>query len=260
MTIIPNHTKKLLQAGELAIGMGVKLVRSVDIGKIAKTCDYDFLFIDLEHSALNLETAADISVAALDAGCSPIVRASSHAHHHASRPLDNGAQGIVVPHVNTVAEAQAVADHCLYPPLGHRSVAGGMAQLSFQSVPVGEAATLINHETLVVVMLETPDAIANADAIAAVAGVDVLLIGTNDLCAEMGIPGQFDHDDVVSAYDRMISACKNNNKAAGMGGVYSELAARYIGMGVRMVLAGGDLSFMMTAATQRSGFLRGLAG
>ena len=110
MTIIPNHTKNLLQAGELAIGLGVKLVRSVDIGKIAKTCDYDFLFIDLEHSALNLETASDISVAALDAGCTPIVRASSHAHHHASRPLDNGAQSIVVPHVNTVAEAQRVAD------------------------------------------------------------------------------------------------------------------------------------------------------
>jgi 2-keto-3-deoxy-L-rhamnonate aldolase RhmA len=258
VSIIGNHTKKLLQAGELATGMGVRALRGVEVGKIAKTCGYDFLFIDLEHSALNLETAADISVAAMDAGCTPVVRASSHAHHHASRPLDSGAQGIVVPHVNTVAEAESVAAHCLYPPLGHRSVAGGAAQLDYQSIPVGEATTLLNAETLVVVMLESPQAIENADAIAAVDGVDVLLIGTNDLCAEMGIPGQFDHDDVVAAYDRTISACRNNGKVAGMGGVYSELAARYIGMGVRMVLAGGDLNFLMSAASARNDFLRGL--
>jgi 2-keto-3-deoxy-L-rhamnonate aldolase RhmA len=258
MTITQNHTKKLLQSGELALGMGVRLLRSVDVGKIANTCGYDFLFIDLEHSALNLETAADMSVAAMDAGCTPVVRASSHAHHHASRPLDSGAQGIVVPHVNTAAEAEAVVAHCLYPPLGKRSVAGGAAQLGYRSLPVGEATALINAETLVVVMLESPEAIANADAIAAVDGVDVLLIGTNDLCAEIGIPGQYDHDDIVTAYDKTVSACANNGKIAGMGGVYDELAARYISMGVRMVLAGGDLAFLMSAATARSDFLRGL--
>lgn len=258
MAIIQNHTKARLKAGELAIGFGLRMARTVEIAKVAQVCGYDFLFIDLEHSAMSFDTAADISVAALDAGITPVVRASSHAHFHASRPLDAGAQGIVVPHVETAEAAQRVADQCLFPPLGHRSVAGGAAQLEFANLPMAEATSQLNGETLVVVMLESPTAIANADAIAAVKGVDVLLIGTNDLCAEMGIAGQYAHDDVVGAYDRMISACRNNGKFAGMGGIYDELAERYIRMGVRMVLAGGDLGFLMAAAQARASVLRAI--
>jgi 4-hydroxy-2-oxoheptanedioate aldolase len=258
MATIANVTKEKLRAGELALGFGLRQTRTVDIGKVAKVCGYDFLFIDLEHSAMSLDTAADISVAALDAGCTPLVRASSHAHYHASRPLDAGAQGIVVPHVNTAEEARAVANHCLYPPLGHRSVAGGAAQIEFEALPMAQATKVLNDNNLVTVMIESPAAVANAEAIAAVEGVDVLLIGTNDLCAEMGIAGQYDHPDVVSAYDTLISACRNSGKWAGMGGVYTDLAEKYVSMGIRMVLAGSDLSFMMAAARGRSEFLHGI--
>ncbi len=258
MAVIENITKQKLAAGEMALGMGVRIARGVEIAKVAKVCGYDWLFIDMEHSPLNMETVADINVAGLDAGCTPIVRASSHLHHHASRPLDAGAQGIVVPHVNSAEEAARVVDQCLYPPIGHRSLAGGAAILEYESLPMAEATKLINDNLLVVVMLESPEAIANADAIAAVPGVDVLLIGTNDLCAEMGIPGQYDHDDVVAAYDTMISACRNNGKWPGMGGVYDDLAERYIRMGVRMVLGGSDLSYLMAAAKARAAALGGI--
>ena len=106
-------------------------------------------------------------------------------------------------------------------------------------------------------MLETPTAIVNAEAIAAVPGIDVLLMGTNDLCAEMGIHGQFGHDRVVEAYRALIAACKKHNKSAGMGGVYTEdLMPRYIEMGVRFVLAGQDGPFMMAAASARTAFMR----
>src|SRR5690606_30348769 len=191
MAVIPNLTKQKLLAGELTLGMGLRQARTGEIAKIARVCGYDWLFIDLEHNAMSIETAAQISVAALAAGITPIVRAPSHEHFHASRPLDAGAQGIVVPHVQNAAEAERVVSQCLYPPVGHRSVAGGMAQLEYEALPVGETTKLINEETLTVVMLESPEAIANADAMAAVPGIDVLLIGTNDLCAEMGIPGKF---------------------------------------------------------------------
>lgn len=258
MAVIANHTKNKLEAGELALGLGLRMARTVEIAKVSKVCGFDFLFIDLEHSAMTLDTAADISVAALDAGCTPLVRASSHQHFHASRPLDTGAQGIIVPHVETAEEARRVVDQCLYPPLGHRSVAGGAPQLEFESLPMAEATRLLNDAALVTVMLESPTAIENADAIAAVDGVDVLLIGTNDLCAEMGIAGQYAHDDVVRAYDRTIAACRNNGKHAGMGGVYDELAERYIKMGIRMVLGGSDLSFLMSSARNRSSFLHGI--
>ncbi|MDP6344477.1 MAG: aldolase/citrate lyase family protein [Alphaproteobacteria bacterium] len=258
MAVIANLTKQKLEAGELAIGMGVRLARGVDIAKVAKVCGHDWLFIDMEHSPLSLQTVADMSVAALDAGCTPVVRASSHLHHHASRPLDAGAQGIVVPHVNSAAEAERVVSQCRYPPLGHRSLAGGAPLLEYAALPMDEAMRLQNDNVLVVVMLESPEAIAAADAIAAVEGVDALLIGTNDLCAEMRIPGQYDHPDVVAAYQRMIDACRNNGKHAGLGGVYDDLAGKYIRMGVRLVLGGSDLSYLMAAARGRSGALRGI--
>jgi 2-keto-3-deoxy-L-rhamnonate aldolase RhmA len=252
MAVVPNITKQKLAAGELSLGMGVRLARGTEIAKVAKVCGYDWLFIDMEHSPLSIETVADMTLAGLDAGCTPIVRASSHLHHHASRPLDAGAQGVVVPHVNSAEEARQVVDQCLYPPLGRRSMAGGMAILEYDNLPMAEAARAINDNLLVVVMLESPEAIMNADEIAAVEGVDVLLIGTNDLCAKMGIAGQYGHDDVVAAYDTTIAACRNNGKWAGMGGVYDDLAQQYIEMGVRMVLGGSDLSFLMAAGRARA--------
>ena len=105
--------------------------------------------------------------------------------------------------------------------------------------------------------METPKAISNADAIAAIDGVDALLIGTNDLCMEMGIPGQLDDPKVVEAYETVVGACKKHRKHAGMGGVYSPaLMERYIGMGVRLVLGGSDLALMMAAGRERVQALR----
>src|SRR5690606_14910001 len=94
MAVIRNHAKDRLQAGELALGIGIRQARTVDIAKISKVCGYDWLFIDMEHNAMSMETAVEISVAALDAGITPVVRAPGHEHFHATRPLDGGAQGI----------------------------------------------------------------------------------------------------------------------------------------------------------------------
>jgi 2-keto-3-deoxy-L-rhamnonate aldolase RhmA len=180
-----------------------------------------------------------------------------HEHYHASRLLDNGAQGIVAPHVDTVEEAQRIVSACRYPPQGKRSVGGPPPQMSFKTIPLADATRLQNEETLVIVMLETPKAIANADLIAQVKGVDVLLIGTNDLCAEMGIPAQFSDAKVESAYKTVIDACRRHGKAPGMGGVYEpKLMEQYIGMGMRFILSGSDLSFIMAGARQRSTTLR----
>jgi 2-keto-3-deoxy-L-rhamnonate aldolase RhmA len=253
----PNHTKRRLAAGEVALGMGVRQGRTVDTATIAKTCDFDWLFIDMEHSSLDVDMAAQLAMASLAAGITPIVRVPGHEHYHSTRLLDNGAQGVVVPHVDTVEEAKRVASNCRYPPIGHRSVAGAQPQLAFKNVPVGEAAKIVNAETLVIVMLETPKAIANADAIAQVDGIDVLLIGTNDLCAEIGIPGQFADARVEDAYRKVIDACKKHGKYPGMGGVYEpKLMEKYIQMGMRFILSGSDFSFIMAGARARTEFLR----
>src|SRR5207244_8533222 len=113
--------------------------------------------------------------------------------------------------------------------------------------PVGLAETCaaINAATLVIVMLETRTAIANAAAIAAVPGIDSLLIGTNDLAMELGLPGAFGDERIVAAYQAVCDACRAHGKSAGVGGIADEaLLRRYIEMGVRLVLPGSDLSLM----------------
>lgn len=254
---VTNVMMERLEAGELAIGVGLRQARTVDIGKAMKTAGFDWLFIDMEHSTMDLDTAVQISVAAQSAGIAPIVRVPGFQHFHASRVLDGGAQGIVVPHVDTVETAREMVANCKYPPLGHRSVAGAQPVLGFETRSVAEATAEVNAATALVVMLETPEAIANADAIAAVPGIDALLIGTNDLCMEMGIPGEIGHPDVVEAYRTVVAACAAHGKHAGMGGVYDPpLMRTYIGMGARLVLGGNDLSLLMAAGRERVATLR----
>ena len=132
----------------------------------------------------------------------------------------------------TPQAAKRVADACRYPPVGKRSMGGGLAQVGYKSMPVADTARVVNEETMVVVMIESPQGVANADEIAASKGVDALLIGTNDMCFEMGIPGQFNDPKVKDAYTRVIAACRKHGKFAGMGGMYTpELLERHIAHG-----------------------------
>jgi len=258
MKTIVNPARARLEAGDVSVGIGVRQARTVDIAKAMKTCGYDWLFIDLEHNSMSIDTAVQISVAAQDAGITPLVRVPWMEHWIATRVLDGGALGIVMPHVDTAEQAREVVSRLKYPPQGHRSVAGAMVPFDFERVNPAEATAAINATTLVTVMIETPQAVENADAIAAVEGVDVLLIGSSDLSAEMGIPGQFGHERIVAAYETVIAACEKHNKWSGMGGAYAEEdLRRYIGMGVRMVLAGSDLTLMMQAAAQTTALVRG---
>lgn len=257
MTAIHNPARERLEAGELALGIGLRQARTVDIAKAMKSCGFDWLFIDMEHNAMDVDVACQISVAAQDAGVTPIVRVPGFQHFHATRVLDGGAMGIVVPHVDDAETARRMVDNCRYPPVGHRSVTGTLPQIDFQSLPVGEATRLINETTLLVIMLETPQAIDNVEEIAAVPGIDVLLIGTNDLCMEMGIPGQVDDPRIAEIYQRVIAACRANGLYAGLGGVYEpNLMQRYIALGMQFVLVGSDLSLLMAAARERVQRLR----
>jgi 2-keto-3-deoxy-L-rhamnonate aldolase RhmA len=124
MADLRNPAREKLEAGELALGIGLRQARTVDIAKAMKTCGLDWLFIDMEHNSMDLDMAVQISVAAQDAGIAPIVRVPGFQHFHATRVLDGGALGVVVPHVDDAATARKMVDNCRYPPLGHRSVTG----------------------------------------------------------------------------------------------------------------------------------------
>ena len=257
---ITNTAKNRLDSGELALGIGLRQARTVDIGKIMKTCGYDWLFIDMEHNSMSIDTAAQISVAAQDAGIAPIVRVPGFQHFHASRALDGGAQGVVVPHVDTAEIAAEMVNNCKYPPVGHRSVTGRLPQVNFEAHPQDEVTRSVNNATLVVVMVETPVAVENVEAIAAVPGVDSVLVGTNDLCTEMGIPGAVGDARIQEIMERVIAACRAHGKHPGLGGVYEPpLMERYIRMGMRLILCGNDLTMMMAAAQERSSRMRSIA-
>ncbi|HEV8031955.1 MAG TPA: aldolase/citrate lyase family protein [Stellaceae bacterium] len=252
-----NAARDKLNAGELALGVIIRQARTVDIAPIMKAAGYDWLFLDLEHNSMDLDMAVQISVAALGVGIAPVVRVPAGQLWMATRVLDGGALGIVMPHVDTPEEAQKIAQALRYPPEGHRSVAGGLPHLGYAKLGIGETCAAINAATLVIVMLETPTAIANAAAIAAVPGIDSLLIGTNDLAMELGIPGQFADERIVAAYQTLVDACRARGKFAGVGGIADrELLRRYIGMGVRLVLPGSDFSFMSSAASECAAAMR----
>jgi 2-keto-3-deoxy-L-rhamnonate aldolase RhmA len=256
---VRNIAREKLEQGQLALGVGIRLVRSVEIAKAMAVAGFDWLFLDMEHGVMSLEACAQIAIAALDAGIAPIARVPNGEYAIATRALDNGVLGIVVPHVDTAAEAREIVDRLKYPPQGHRSMGGIGPHYGLRQAPSRAAADALNTANLTIVMLETPTAIANAAAIAAVPGIDVLLMGTNDLCAEMGIHGDFENPKVKDAYRALIAACRGHGKYAGMGGIYTEAIMQpYIEMGARFVLAGQDAAFMAAAAVQRSGFLRQL--
>jgi 2-keto-3-deoxy-L-rhamnonate aldolase RhmA len=257
MPIVANTAKRKMADGGVALGFGVHHLRTAAAPMLAAATGHDWLFIDTEHGAFSVQEATQLCIAALPTGVTPIVRVCAGALDEGTRALDNGALGIVVPHVDTAKQAKRIAEAFHYPPDGHRSWGGPPAVYGYAPPSTVEAQRVINAEILVVVMIESPEAVANAAAIAAVEGVDVLLIGTSDLTAELGISGQLGHPKVVEAYATVGAACAKHGKVLGLGGVYDqENAARYIGMGARFVLSGADHSYIMAGAAARTAFLR----
>lgn len=239
--------------------MVVRLVQSVEIVNIAKSCGFDALYVDLEHSSFSLQAAAQICVAALDAGVAPLVRVPTHGPEYVSRVLDGGALGVIAPHVNSADEAREVVRNAKFPPLGNRSVTVGLPHLRFTSWEPLAARQALNDATVVITMIETPEALSHVEEIAAVDGVDILMIGTNDLCAELGIDGQFDHPLVADAYARLIRACQLHGKTAGVGGLAGrpDLIAQMVANGARFVSAGADLSFVLAGGKAAAKTARG---
>jgi len=255
-----NPARRKLAAGELVLCMGLRQARAADIAMIAASCGFDSIYVDMEHSPVSLETTSTICIGALGAGITPLVRVPGHDFNMAARVLDGGALGVIFPQVETAAQARAMVDVCRYPPVGRRSVMGSGPSLGYRTIPLGEVNATLNADTLLVIMLETADGIANADAIAAVDGVDCLLIGSNDLSTALGIPGNLRHATLRDAFARTAAACKAHGKVMGVGGVRGdfELQAELFEMGGRFIIAGSDVTYLTTAAQSDAKALRAL--
>ena len=247
---LANPVKVRLQAGDVALGMPVRLGRSADIVRIARATGHDFIFIDVQHAIFNLETIANLCNIALALGVAPLVRVRNVLDSDVSLLLDNGATGIVFPDVSTAVEAQHAVDQCKFPPIGNRSVGASFPQYDCRGVPLTQCVPELNAQTLVVVMIETLEGLKNAESIAKVDGVDVLHVGSNDLLANMGKPGKFDDPDIIAAQDHVIKVARANGKWAGCGGnrdVERQIAA--IKRGATFVTTQSDIGFLMPAAS-----------
>ena len=252
--ILCNSVKEKLARDEVVASMTVRLVRTVEIARIAHTAGFDTLYVDLEHSSFSLETCSQICMAALDVGIAPLVRVPANTPEYISRVLDGGALGVIAPHVGSAKEARAVVQAAKFLPLGARSVAGGLPHLHFRTLPAAEAFAALNDATMVMVQFESAAALTKAEEIVAVEGIDMVMIGTNDLLCDWGIPEQYEHPKVREAFETTIAACRRHGKHVGVGGLATrpKLVEEYVRMGARYVSTGTDLAFLMGACAQRA--------
>jgi 4-hydroxy-2-oxoheptanedioate aldolase len=252
--ILRNNVREKLNRGEVVSSMTVRLTRGIEIARIAKTAGFDTIYIDMEHSSFSLDTTGQICMAALNIGIAPFVRVPANNPEWISRVLDGGALGIIAPHVSSASDAKRVVAAAKFAPLGERSAAGGLPHLEFRAFPASQAYPVLNEATMVVVQFENVAALEKADEIMAVDGVDMVMIGTNDLTADMGIPGQYDHPKVRAAYEHTIGVCKKYGKHCGVGGLSSrpDLVTEFVKMGARYVSTGTDIAFLLAACTAKA--------
>lgn len=248
-----------LRGEALVLCLALQNSRTPDVPAVAAACGYDAVYVDLEHTSTSLETAQLLCVSALGAGISGLVRVPSADASQIARALDIGAVGVIVPHINSRDEAQAVVHAARFPPLGRRSISGPNAVSGYTSRTAPRLVEVLEEHTVVAVMIETPEGVAACDSIAAVDGIDMILIGPSDLTAEMGIHGQYENEHFHSAVESIAAACRKHGVALGVAGIKSlDLLERFVGLGLRFISAGTDVGMMAEAAAARALALRAL--
>src|SRR5919108_3003497 len=208
-----NPVKQALKAGQPSVGTWLSL-GSITAARFMARAGFSWLTVDLEHSLVDWETATHMFASIADAGCTALARVPSNRHDHIKRVLDNGAHGVVVPMVNSRAEAQAAVAACLYPPAGNRSVGGSVHALNFGGTAPDYYARA-NDELLIVLQCEHIQAVENADSIFSVPGIDAIFVGPNDLAASMrGKDGRPPSAEATAeAMRHVLATCKKHKVA-----------------------------------------------
>ena len=242
-----NLVKARLANNEMVLTLRILQARSVDILKIAKSAGFHSVLLDLQHSAMSLDTCCQMASAALDAGLTPIVRVPAGMLTYAAVALDGGAQVLLLPGIET-AEAAAEAVRTLrYPPVGERSVTSALPQTGFNKMPAAQLIRAVDAETSIQVLVESQKAVDNAAGIAAVDGIDALVTGTNDLCASLGLFGEHGHPTIREIHRKLAAICQDNGIRLIPGGIGNlSILEDYVAMGAApSFLAGTDTDFLI---------------
>jgi 2-dehydro-3-deoxyglucarate aldolase/4-hydroxy-2-oxoheptanedioate aldolase len=236
-----------LKAGQVCLGPAVSLT---DPAVTEALCDSsDFLWLDLEHSPISLESLQAHLIASRAGGAPILVRVPSGEVAWVKRVLDIGAEGVILPQANSLTEVDQFVVACRYPPQGRRGF-GPRRATNYGRQDLATYLAAANREVFVAVQIETAAALDVVDSIVQVPGIDSLVIGPADLAgALVGAPGQVEHPKVLDAITTICTCARGAGLSVGIGmGADIEYAMRVIRLGVQWIQCGGDCSFMIRAA------------
>lgn len=246
----PNPVKKALREGKPQVGTWLSL-GSVVAARFMARSGFPWLTVDMEHTHTDIQTAAMMFGAIADAGCVPLARVPASRHEYIKSVLDCGAMGIVVPMVMDAAEAKAIVAAAKYPPLGNRSVGGGMHAMNY-SATAEDYYQQADNEILVVIQTEHIAAVDIADEIYAVPGIDAVFVGPNDLAASLRKPdGSPPSKELMEeTLTRIREAAKRQGVPCGIHQHSIADVERRIAEGWQFIALGSELKMMLDGAGQ----------
>ncbi len=242
-----NHVKQKLSSGQPSIGTWLT-TGHLHVARMLARAGFDWLTLDMEHAPYDWRETAAVVAAIADAGCVPLIRVPDGSHSWIKRALDAGAYGVVIPMVDTVAQAQQAIAAAKYPPTGNRSTGGGMHNLNFDC-SVEDYYLGANDQTLVILQTESPQGIANAPDIYALPGCDAVFIGPNDLKFQMrSSDGNFPS---VDQFEQAIAQCvqvgRNTHTPIGMHVFTAEQVELRLSQGMQFIAVSSDLGLLADA-------------
>ncbi|MEA2523325.1 MAG: hypothetical protein QOF73_552 [Thermomicrobiales bacterium] len=242
-----NRVKAALRNGQAVSGPIVNEARSVGTVKMMALAGHDFLFFDMEHAMFDWETILNLVQASLLCDICPLVRVTDLSYALVARALDSGAQGIIIPRVETREQVEEAVSFAKYPPLGRRG-AGGDARYGYVRRDVRTAVEEANAETMVVVQIESLEGVANLEAIASVPGLDVVCVGPQDLSISMDVHGEFGHPRFVETLQQIVEICARHGVATGMVEREPGALRRWHDMGMRFLCCNNDGNMIYQSA------------
>ena len=254
-----NPVKAALKAGKTVVGAGLTVAANPLVVRIFANAGYDFLFIDTEHSMIAPDMLVQVVQMARNCGISPIVRPNDNEYHLVASALDAGADGLIVPRIETPEQAAKLVSYAKYPPLGVRGC-GGTAFFDFNAPNWVEGLPWLNDQTLIAPQVESVKAIENLEKTLAVPGIDVIVVGPQDLSISLGVPGQHSHPKEIEAIDHVIAICKKHNKPCGIVMGSGDLAKPWVEKGMQFVVAGNDFALLAQGGARNVQVVRAAIG
>jgi len=254
-----SRTLEKLRRNEPVLVINPSLTGSAKVVEIAGIVGFDCAWLDTEHRDFTTDDLYAAVLAARMHDMDTVVRIRKQDYGDYFRPLEIGATGIMVPHVMSADEARWAVRNAKFAPQGLRGMDAAGPDARFTDVDAAEYCREANRETFICVQIEDREAVDQAEAIAAVPGVDIVFVGPADLSQSYGVPLRFDHEHVKGAMRRVAAAAAANGIAWGTTATRPEALEEYVGMGARFLPISSDVRALMEYWKQRLALFRGVA-